>query len=201
MRKKNIRFVVILLVLAGLAIFYYIHLTNTTGKRTENTESKPKPEYDQLVEYDFNENYPKTVRDVVKLHSRYLKYAYNNDLDDKKLKQLNASMRKLYANELILNNSESVQLENLKMDIEKYREASTIILSATVEEQSQIEFSAIDSVNYAIVDVAYTIKIKTVSSELDERYILMKDEDGQWKILGWQDAPTSVNTSTSVTEE
>ena len=45
-------------------------------------------------------NYPKTVRDVIKLYTRYLKCLYNEKLSDEDIEALNKKMRELYCEKL-----------------------------------------------------------------------------------------------------
>ena len=60
--------IVLLLVIVGL--IYYTYLNNNASNRKKVDESS---EVQQLLEYDFVNNYPKTVRETVKLHLNYLK--------------------------------------------------------------------------------------------------------------------------------
>ena len=42
---------------------------------------------------DFQDNYPKTVRETVKLHCRYMKLAYNNEFSKDELIDANKKIR------------------------------------------------------------------------------------------------------------
>lgn len=190
-KKGAISTVTLVVILGVLGVLYYIYLTNNSPKELSNVQ---KTEQEVLMEYDFETEYPKTVRDVVKLHCRYLKYVYNTkNLDEKTLGTINNKMRNLYAEELLTVNNESKQLTNLKEDCKKYQEESTTLISYTLPEASQVEYATRDGQEYAIVELTYNLKIKTVGTSIEESYLLIKDSEGKWKILGWQ--PTESDTT------
>ena len=183
-KKGAISTATLVVILGVLGVLYYIYLTNNSPMELSNVQ---KTEQEVLMEYDFENQYPKTVRDVVKLHCRYLKYVYNTkELDEKTLGAINNKMRNLYAEELLTVNNESKQLTNLKEDCKKYQEESKTLISYTLPEASQVKYATRDGQEYAIVELTYNLKIKTVGTSIEESYILIKDSEGKWRILGWQ---------------
>ena len=49
--------------------------------------------------------------------------------------------------------------------------------------------------NYAKIRVSLVIKVKGASAYPEEDYILRQDENGKWKILGWQAVATEEATT------
>lgn len=191
---KNIRVVTVVVCLIGLALIYYNYLNNKAGnKDTENT-GEAKTDIETLCSYDFEEDYPKTVREVVKLHCRYQKCIYNEVMSDNTIQILNCQMRELYCDDLLANNSESTQLEALKADKKKYEDDSRRLVNYVPDESSQVKYATVDGVDYAEIDVAYNIKIQTTGTTMNQRYMLMKDEDEKWKIVGWADIASKSDT-------
>lgn len=179
---KNIRIFCVIIFLIALALVYYNYLNN---KASDRREEASKTELEALLDYNFESNYPKTIRDVVKLHCRYLKTMYNEDISEEDLVTLNKNIRNIYADELNNYNSENNQLQSLKTEITKYKDASTMIVSYTTSESSQIQYSTIEGKEYAKIDAEVNIKVKTKGSTIKEQYLLCKDDKERWKIVGW----------------
>lgn len=178
---KGFAMVILILVIAGLG--YYISLINQTKKQKDTTS---KTEKQQLLEYDFEEDYPKTVRETVKLHCKYLKNAYNGKFKEEELPVANSNMRKLFDEELLAHNSEEQQFERLKKDIALYNEKKQKFVSYSLEESSQIQYNTEDGKDYAKTTATLNITVGSTAVFVEQEYLLRKDESGKWKILGWQ---------------
>lgn len=180
--------IVLLFVVAGLV--YYVYLSNRSkDKRDEQTES----EIQQLLQYDFENNYPKTARETVKLHCRYMKCAYNQKFTDDELITVNQKIRKLFDEELLQYNTEEAQLKGLKDELEIYKENKQKFVSFSLPEASQIQHNEENGQEYEKMRVALVLKIDTSTVTGDEEYILRKDGEGRWKILGWQAVKNNTN--------
>ncbi len=180
---KTIRTVGVIGLLIVLALVYYNYLNNKAGDRFSNTQPT---EIEKLKNYNFEAEYPKTVRDVVKLHCRYLKCLYNGGLDDKEIETLNSQMRMLYDKDLLAYNKEDVQLQSFKNEIAAYRDTTTSITSYTMSAANDVVYYTIEDVEYAKIDVTVNTKVKTTGEKTYEEYVLAKDSNDRWKILGWR---------------
>lgn len=172
---------ILVVVIAGL--FYYTYLNDKSGKKQDTTVPS---ETEKLLDYDFENDYPKTVRETVKLHNTLIKYAYSGNLSDEELVKINKNIRQLFDEELLANNSESDQLEGLMNEIEQYEKEKKKIVSFTVAEGSQVEYNTEGETEYAKTKVTLVMKIESYSLSVDQEYLLRKDSEGRWKILGWQ---------------
>lgn len=182
--------VVFLIVIAGLIYFNY--LNNHAGDRKSVQASDTK---ESLLQYDMQEDYPKTVRETVKLHCNYLKNAYNKVFTDDELVIANDKMRQLMDEELLAINTEEAQLQGLRDEIALYEDKKQKFVSYSVAEGSQVEHNTENGVEYAKVKVTIVLKIDSKTISADEEYILRKNEEGRWKILGWQVKQDSMTTS------
>lgn len=178
----NTKFIMIVLVVMMLGLTYYTYLNNKKSNREVNVAS----ESEQLLEYDFEKNYPKTVRETVKLHCRYLKAAYNEGFSEEELFTANQKIRQLFDEELLEANSPERQLQGLKTEIELFKENKQKLVSYTLAEASQIEHNTEDGIEYAKMKVTLTLKVGASTMSADQEYILCKDAEDKWKILGWQ---------------
>lgn len=181
---QTIRFVIILILVAGVVLGVYLRMTNNSKNSNKQAEENMS-EVEILKLYNFETQYPKSARDVVKMHCRILKCMYNEDFDEKEYEEMNRQARKLFAATLLEANPEEQQLSNLLDDVNNFRSAGKIFISYTVYNEDTVKYSKVDGVEYAMVRVSCNIRKGTVTDALEEEYLLCK-EDGQWKIVGWQ---------------
>lgn len=178
---KGFTTLILLLVIVGL--LFYTYLGNRKDKLPEETTAS---EAQQLLAYDFDNNYPKTPRETVKLHCDYLKNAYSDKFSEDDLFVVNQKIRNLLDDELLEINSADDQLKKMKDEIALYKENKQKFISYSLPENSQIQKNTQDGVEYAKLKVTMVIKAGSSSTPVDQEYILRKNDEGQWKILGWQ---------------
>lgn len=187
-KAHTVRFIIILLLSAVVILGVYLHLTNQS-KNSDRQAEENMTETEVLKQYDLVNDYPKQMRDVVKLHCRYLKCMYNENLSQEELELLNAQTRELYSQILLEENNESEQFAALLGDIDAFHSAGKIFVSYSVDTEEHVQYSSIDGVEYAMVRATCNIKEGAGTSALQEEYLLVKEDD-QWKILGWQEITT-----------
>ncbi|MDE6025065.1 MAG: hypothetical protein K2G45_06420 [Lachnospiraceae bacterium] len=176
--------IIIAIFMVAIVLFYFNYLSNNSSKK--KTE-RQLDELQQLCEYDMLGNYPKTPRDVVKMHCRYLKVFYGQDLNDDELYTLNQQVRNLYSSELLSYNSETDTLRNLKQNIEKMTDEGYVYKTYVLPEASQIKFYTQNGVEMATLEVEITVDVKKDKGYIYAQYVLVKENE-QWKILAWGDS-------------
>ena len=184
MKKKGANtFTILVFILVIVCLAVYVVISNRTKQTTSGDDAS---EVEKLLSYDFAEDYPKTVKETVRLHCRYMKCAYNNEFSEDELDKMNQQVRNLYDQELLDYNEESAQLDALKQDIQYYADNKQKIVSYSFGEDSQIEYNTQDQVDYAKIKVKVMMRVDSAPGEAEEEFILRKNDEGQWKILGWQ---------------
>lgn len=173
--------IVLLIVLVGAMLYTYVNNKSATHK-----EVKVKSDKEQMLEYDFSQDYPKTPREVVKMHCEYLKQAYNGGFTEDELYTVNKNIRELFDDELLDINAEDEQLEKMREEIQYYQDNKQKFTSYTLPEGSQVEYNTDGDTEYAKLKVKISLQVDTSPQNGSEEYILRKDKDGRWKILGWQ---------------
>ncbi len=178
--KKNLRTIIVVVLCAGLCIGYFYYLTNRdTGKETTLTE------VEQVITKDLDKSYPKTAREVVKFYNRILKCYYNEEHTEKELEQLTKQARKLMDKELQEKNPENDYLAAVKADVKSYADAEKTITSFTIDSTNEVEYKTVNGQECAYVDVSYFVQEKAGASRASQTYVLRKDTDGKWRILGF----------------
>lgn len=175
-------FAVLVSVLVVIGIGSYVFFIN---RDRSNNPSESLTDQQRLIEYDFENDYPKTPREVVKLHCKYLKFAYNNLFEEDDLPKVNTAIRNLFDEQLLEVNGEAAQLEGLKREIASYQEEKKRIVGYTLPESSQIDQVEKDGDEYANLPITLVISVKGKNVDVNEQYILKKDSEGRWKIVGW----------------
>lgn len=188
-KEHTLRFIVILILAAVVILGVYLHLTNRSKNSAQQAEEN-MTETETLKNYDLTNQYPKQVRDVVKLYCRYMKCMYNENLSEEELEILNTQVRELYSEALLAENNETVQFSELLKDVESFHAAGKIFIGYTVEVEEDVQYSSLNGTEYAIVDVTCNIKERGSTNTLQIEYLLVKEND-QWKIVGWQEIITN----------
>lgn len=181
--KKYIKIIGISVLCIALIVGYYYYLSHKDKKNVENsTEVSAVTEV--LLE-DLDQDYPPTPRETVKFYNRILSCLYNEEYDEEQFEKLAEQARKLMDDELLNNNPKDVYLSTLKTDVEGYKERGQTIADTTVSSSSEIEYKTVDGKECAFVTASYFIKEGNSYTRTYEEYILRKDEDEKWKILGY----------------
>ena len=78
--------------------------------------------------------------------------------------------------------------EDLKTEISLYKKTGKYIYKVMLEENSDVSYPPpIEGQKYASINCVYYLKDENGTSKVKETYILRKDENDRWKILGWKE--------------
>ena len=116
--KKHLRWIIAIIVLAVMGVAYYYYLANKPADK-DATESvaDSNSELSYLVSRNIEDNYPESVRDVVKLYARITKAYYESDVSEENIEKLGRQARILFDDELKNTQIEDEFLSALKEDI------------------------------------------------------------------------------------
>lgn len=102
-------------IIAVIIVLFYINRTYQSNKLKESSMEK-LTEIQQVLLMDLDNEYPKTPRDVAKLHGDMTRLLYSG-LEDEEVKDLAIKIRELYDEEFLENNPMEQYLTNLYSDI------------------------------------------------------------------------------------
>lgn len=183
-KSQIVRYCIILGLLAVVILGFYFYLTNQS-KNSDRQAEENMNEVQILKQYDLEKQYPKSIREVVKLHCRLLKVMYNSELGEQDLRELNMQVRQLFAEELLAENDENEQFSDLQKEITDFQSAGKVFVNYTIDVEDDISYRTIDGAEMATLYVTCSVRENGGTNSIEEQYLLKK-EDGQWKILGWQ---------------
>ncbi|HHU72958.1 MAG TPA: hypothetical protein GXZ21_13145 [Clostridiales bacterium] len=183
-KQRTLITIFVMSTIAVLVILLYHYLVN----RTEVSIEEPT-EVEVLINKDLELYYPATPKEVVKLYSNMLQNLYT-ELEEDEYKALGLKMRELYDEELLEINSLDKHINQLSNEILEWKNAKRRIVNFSFDNDKDNLSRVEDGVEYQINNVSYTFEERSKFIE-DYSFILRKDENNRWKILGWRLIPQS----------
>ena len=181
MKKSHVIIIVIVcisLLVGGFAIW----MNRNGDASSENVELT---KVQQLITKDLNKNYPSTPREVVKTYSEIITCFYNEEYTEKELEALVDQTLLLMDEELAANNPKEDYLKRVKDEISEFAAAERTIMRYNLPSSNEIELRTVDGRECAYVEMSYLLKEKNSLDKTFQTYVVRKDEDGNWKILGF----------------
>lgn len=180
-KKTKIIFLVILLVVLAV-VGYYCFLVNRDVKvQEESTLSTVQV----VLSRDLKYNYPPSPKEVMKYYLEITKCMYNEDCTEQELEDLALKARELYDAELLEHNELGTYLINLNAEVKNFKNLGRRISSTSVSASTDVDFFEDDGFSFARLRCGYTILEKKQSYSSIEVFLLREDEEGHWKIYGW----------------
>ena len=175
--------ILIILVMCVIIGVYYV-LTRRPKEMTEES-SVPASTVQELLSVNFERNYPPSPKEVLKQYSEITKAFYNETYTDEELEALAFKIQELYDDELIANETEEQYIRTLKSDISNFKNNNIVISSYATSASTDVDYFAEDGFQWARLNCVYTIRQGTQMGAIREVFILRKDDNGHWKIYGW----------------
>ncbi len=191
MKKRNsfIKTITLVVFFVSIILIYVSHLSDKNAYK----KTKPdKEELEYLLNYDMLNDYPKSARDVVKLHCRYSKLIYGCNVDEDVISIVCSKMRQLYSQELLAYNPAANAVQRMKRDIDNMEKEEAVYRSFAVPEASQILYYKQYDKDMASMEVTVTMGAMENAGYYYQQYVLVK-EGGYWKILAWGDSKMGIN--------
>lgn len=182
-RKILVILIVVLFVSAILGLFIYINNKPQSGSVEDDVVIS---NVDNVVLRNLDINYPPTPKEVLKYYSEITMCFYEENLSEEDLVRLAQTARKLYDAELCADVTEEEYLESLREDILEFNSLGIVVSGYTVSASTDVEEFVVDGRECARLYVTYRLRQGTEYIYSNEVFIMRKDEDGHWKILGWE---------------
>ena len=175
--------VIIVILFVSVVIGAFIYVNN---KPQESTESEGViSNVDNVVLRNLEINYPPTPKEVLKYYSEITTCFYEGNLTEEDLVKLAQTARKLYDKELCEAVTEEEYIESLREDILEFNSLNIVVSGYTVSSGTDVFYFEQDGYECARLYVTYRLRQGTEYIYTNEVFVMRKDEDGHWKILGW----------------
>ena len=185
--KRRMRWLVTLTLLAIVVVIWYYIDSNKPAESSTPGSNLEVREIDKILNKDLEEAYPHTAREVVQLFIRIQKCYYNEKWKEDEFVKLAYKATELFDEELKNENPFDEYYEELKTEVAQYKDEHKIINRTILDKSSEVVYSTVEEQKYASINCIYYLKSSSGTSKVEETYILRKDENDRWKILGWKE--------------
>lgn len=184
-KQTGVKALIIGIILVCLVLGYYFYLSQkAAADKQENTVKVSAVQ--EILLRNLETNYPPTPREVIKVYCQIVQCMHNETYTDEEFQQLAAKIQMLYDEELIANNTQDQYLMALKSEILEFSSEEIVISSYQYSSSTDVEEFKQDGYSWARLYVTFTLRKGTQLSPVKETFLLRKDEDGHWKIYGWE---------------
>ena len=187
--KNTTKVAIIFLVLIVAVVAYFAYLSN---KSREVEDEAAMTAVKLVLSRDLENNYPPTVKEVMKYYADIQKCLYSQECLDEEAEQLGMKARALFDDELLAANDVTNHLLALKSEITSFQEDSRQITAAYVASSANVDTFTEDGYEFARIHCIYTVLDGGQSNLVDMVYLLRRDGNRRWKIYGW-DLAQNVN--------
>lgn len=183
---KNLKYVII-----GVACICLICVGFYFFSKDKSTQEAELTEVEKLITRDLEKNYPKTPREVVKFYNKIMCSYYGEELKNSELEKLVDQTLLLLDDDLLLVNSRDEYYDAVVADIEKYKNEKRTVVSSDVCDSNDVKYvddvkdGSTEADEIAYVDASYFVNTDGNFSYSYQQFVLRKDDDGCWKILGF----------------
>lgn len=189
MKKSTLRVTIVFMILIVGVVGYYAYLS---GKSRDAAKETKITEVQIVLSRDLQNNYPPTVKEVIKYYADIQKCLYGGAATEEEIEKLGLKARELYDEELLANNDEMVNLLQLKTEVEEFLSEENKITAVSVSSSNNVDTFTEDGYEFARIQCSYSILEKGKSNPTVIVYLLRRDEGRHWKIYGW-DLAQNVN--------
>ena len=191
MKKSTVRVTIVFIILIVGIVAYFTYLS---GKSRDAAAEAQMTAVQLVRSRDMQNDYPPTVKEVVKYYTEIQKCFYAEGCTDEEVEQLGLRARELYDAELLENNELNSNLLQLKAEIAAFRNDKKQITSVSVANSVNVDTFTQDGYDFARIQCTYNVVESGKSTLVPTIYLLRRDENRRWKIYGW-DLAENVNLS------
>lgn len=187
-RNYNWLILLIILIVIGCIIGGIISFVKGDKETNEEiiSEQAAVSVVQQMILKDFEGNYPPTPKEVVRYHAELTKVLYNESYTEEEFVQLALKALILYDTQFATHKDEADYLADLKQEIVTYHNNQWSIDSYVLSNSEDVDYITRDGLDMAQLFCKYKIKKNTGSSSINQSILLRKNEEGQYKIMGWK---------------
>ena len=182
---KGVKGFVIILILILLVVGYYYYLSNRNYNERKETEVVLTPAQSLLL-LNFEINYPPTPKEVVKQYMEFSKVLHNEDLTDEEVNDVGIKLLEILDDDLANNKSKDDYLLDLKSELKTFKNNNYSIVNMYTSQSTDVEYFTVENRECASLYGTFNIRTASGTQVLTDIFILRKDDNGHWKIYGWQ---------------
>lgn len=185
--SKIAKVMIIVVILAAIVLGYFFYLGHR-GKQQQAEQTVVATVVKSVLMRDLEHNYPPTPKEVVKYYAEITECFYNEEYTDDELQQLADKIQLLYDADLVANKTQEQYIKDLKDDIAEMKAKQYTVASYEVSASTDVEYFTQDGYSFARLYCTFYLRQPGSGGRVPslERFLLRQDEDGHWKIFGWE---------------
>lgn len=185
--SKIAKIMIIVVVLAAIVLAYFYYLGHR-DRRQQAEQTVVATVVQSVLMRDLEHNYPPTPKEVVRYYAEITECFYNEEYTDDELQQLADKIQLLYDADLVANKTQEQYITDLKDDIAEMKAKQYTVASYEVSASTDVEYFTQDGYSFARLYCTFYLRQPGSSGRVPslERFLLRQDEDGHWKIFGWE---------------
>lgn len=185
-KKGNsiVKTTIVLVVLAAMIVGFYYYISHKDAKEKEDDVTITKSQ--QVLMRNLETNYPPSPKEVVKYYCDITQCFYNETHAESEVEELAMQIRKLYDEELVGNQTEEEYLTQIKLEVLSMASNGITISSYGLPSSTDVTYFSEDGYEWARMYCTLNMRQETKMLNSVEQFLLRKDENGRWKIYGWE---------------
>jgi hypothetical protein len=184
--KPETKWTVFFIFLTLVVIGFYFYLTNISGVGRDNDETEVVTKTQTIIQRNLDNRYPPTPKELVSFFAEITQCLYNETYTDKEFEGLGKQLYKLYDADFQQYNPWDTYFDDLKSDIANQKKSDRSIMSYTVSSSTDVNYYSQDGYDYAGLLCSFSYREGLTVNSTDRQFLLRKNENGHWKILGWK---------------
>lgn len=182
-QQNPVKLIILFVIMIGLIVGYYFYLSNKTAEAKEAKQTVT--ETDEVLLRNLSTDYPPSPKEVVKYYAQITKCFYDGNYTEDQLSKMAEKSRELFDEELRDTQSDADYLVSLKKDIAEYGEKGLKVSSFSTSSSVDVEYKKTEQGDMASLYCLFNLRQGTTILTSNQMFLLRKDTEGHWKILGW----------------
>lgn len=185
--KNHLKLILVGLFLAALIIGYFFYLNRKPADRTSAEIDAAATAVQEILMTDLENRYPPTPKEVIKFNAEIIKVLYNETFSDEELTAMLVQQQQLFDEDLLAANPLTQYVAATRMDISSKQERKLVVSNYSLTSSVDVDYYVHDGFECARLHCYFYFRVGTQMAPTSDHYfVLRKDGDGHWKILGWQ---------------
>lgn len=181
--------IIIIVVSVAVIVGLFLFISNKLAENEEPSDVQITAVQNVLLR-NMDNNYPPTPKEVLKYYSDITQCFYAGGYTEEEFIQLANRALELYDDELRANQNYDVYIDDLRAEIDSFKEKDWSISSYSTSASTDVLEFERDGYEWAQLYAFYNVRQSTQIVKVTEVFLMRKDENGRWKIYGWEEAKT-----------
>lgn len=185
-KGKNAKMLTMLVAIAVVIVLTYVAFQKKQSEKAIQTEEKTSvSEIDNIIMKNLEEEYPASVRELVKYYYKVLQCMFNGQASDKQIIKLIDKERALFDKELLKKNEYSEFVKGRNAEIRQYKKSGVKLLKFVIQDSEETKYWQNNNSEMASIKAHIYMTGKKSYKDVYQEYVFRKDSEGKWKILSW----------------